>query len=175
MSTILCMRRVKPEIFQRLEKDIMALRAFVFDLKADFPVHIVEHEPPHISVEEATDVSLEQAWQVLHFMLTGDPWAGPRPASSLLTGRELGDDPDYAMSWLDAGEVREFHEHLQARSDEDLVAGFDGEAASRAEVYLAENGVDDDLIGFALESLDVLRRFLTVAVAEGEGIIVYMS
>ncbi len=134
-----------------------------------------------LSATEGTGTDLDKAWHGIHYLLTGTAWEGVPPLNFLLGGgRSVGDivvgyGPARVLS---LAETRKACDALRAVTDEDLRARFNPTDMLAEEIYpgiWARELEDDDTLGYLLEYVQTLRRFLDQAVAQGLGLVVYLS
>lgn len=128
---------------------------------------------------EASD--LDKAWHGIHYLLTGTAWEGDPPLNFLVSGgRAVGDiDVGYGPARvLTSEETRKARDALRALTDDDLRARFDPTDMIAKEIYPEiwdRSPADDDTLGYLIEYVQVLRRFLDQAVVKKFGLVVYLS
>ena len=165
MSMIGCYRRVSTAELEVLQAEPMALGAFLFP-PGDVP-------PP---VDRYLEV--DKTWQAIHFLLTGDPWAGGPPfANAVLGGEELSDeDQGYGPArFLVPEEVAAVAAALATVPVEELLARYDADSLNAAEVYPGgwTGGPEDR--AFIGEHYASLRELFANAAANGDGMILYVA
>lgn len=160
-----CYRRVTTAELEVLRGEPLALGAFLFP-------------PGDVAPPVDRHLSIGSDWQAIHFLLTGDPWAGGPPfANAVLGGEALGDeDLGYGPArFLTPAEVAAVAEALQTVSVEELLERFDPGSLNAAEVY--PGGWDDGAEGrqaLAAHYGDVRDLFANAA-AHGDGMILYIA
>lgn len=127
---------------------------------------------------ELRTLDMAKTWHGIHFLLTGTSWEGEPPMNFLLGGREVGDiDVGYGPARaLTAAEVAAFSSALQSISDEELKSRF--VPAQMEEVYPTiwdRDPADDDALGWLMEFMPDLRKFVADAGAEGLGVVATLS
>jgi hypothetical protein len=82
-------------------------------------------------------LDLDKSWQLIHFLLTGDPWNGEPPLKdAILGGTPLGGELGYGpMRYLTPDQVRSVAESLSGVQEQRLRAAFDPAKLAREEVY----------------------------------------
>jgi hypothetical protein len=130
---------------------------------------------------EGVATDLDKAWHGIHYLLTGTDWEGDSPLNLLAAGgRVVGDiDMGYGPARvLTAAETRAAHEALSALGDDALRARFDPAAMMEKEIYPEiwdRDPDDDDTLGYLMEYVAILRRFLADAVKARHGAVIYLS
>lgn len=130
---------------------------------------------------EGFSTDLDKAWHGIHYLLTGTAWEGEHPRNFLVSGgTEVGSiDVGYGPARvLTAAETREALGAVTALSDDDLKARFDPKDMLAKQIYpeiWARRPEEDDTLGYLLEYAKTLRGFLSQAVEEGLGIVLYLS
>ncbi len=128
-----------------------------------------------------TNADLDKAWHGIHYLLTGTAWAGEPPLDFLVAGgRAVGDiDVGYGPARvLMAAETARVCDALRAVTDGELRARFDPADMLAKEIYPEIWGrpiEHDDTLGYLMEYVQVLRRFLEQAVARKLGLVIYLS
>jgi hypothetical protein len=124
---------------------------------------------------------LDKAWHGIHYLLTGTAWEGDPPLNFLVSGgRAVGDiDVGYGPARvLTSDDTRKARDALRALTDDDLRARFDPSDMIEKEIYPEiwdRTGPDDDTLGYLIEYVQILRRFLDQAVAKSLGVVVHLS
>jgi hypothetical protein len=82
-------------------------------------------------------LDLDKSWQLIHFLLVGDPWNGEPPLrDAILGGTPLGGDLGYGpMRYLTPDQVRLVSDSLFEVKEERLRAAFDPAKLAAEEVY----------------------------------------
>ena len=130
---------------------------------------------------EGLSTDLDKSWHGLHYLLTGTAWEGEAPLNFLVSGgREVGKlDVGYGpVRVLTAGETRAVRDALSKLDDDGLRARFDGADMMKKQIYPEiwdRPAEEDDPLGYLLEYAGVLRGFLSRAVDQEHGLVVYLS
>ncbi|HEX5052389.1 MAG TPA: YfbM family protein [Planctomycetota bacterium] len=136
----------------------------------------LELRPP-----EGAGTDLDKAWHGIHYLLTGTASAGDPPLDFLVAGgRAVGDiDVGYGPARVFTREqTRSACDALRAVTDEDLRARFDPADMLAKEIYpeIWDRAPEhDDTLGYLIENVQTLRRFLEQAVAQDLGMVVYLT
>jgi hypothetical protein len=131
--------------------------------------------------DELADAELDKAWHGIHYLFTGTAWEGAPPLNLLVSGgREVGRiDVGYGPARVFvSGDVKEAHEALEGVSDETLRSRFRPDDMMKLKIYPEiwdRDPTDDDTLGYLMENVAILRRFLKEAVEHERGIVVYVS
>jgi hypothetical protein len=128
---------------------------------------------------------LDNAWNGLHFLLTGTADGGKEPACLLLKGGkpipgfDLGFDPGEGgpTRALSPQQVSRFAACLAEHTRESLRARYDTKRMLALEVYLAEtlDEEGDEGFDYLFESFATLKEIVDKASAAGEGLVIYFS
>ncbi|WP_061217963.1 YfbM family protein [Leptospira weilii] len=112
---------------------------------------------PHLDVDKT--------WQMIHFLLTGDPYEGKHPERNVIFGEKvLSDEVDVGYgpaTFLTAAEVKEVHLFLKGLSAEELWSRFDREALRKVDVYGDWTGDEEDreyVTDYYLDLVDFYAR-----------------
>ena len=134
-----------------------------------------------LSEGEGDTLFLDKSWHGIHFLLTGTAWEGVRPLHLLVAGGEdigdidVGQGPARAVT---AEQVAEASRALAALSDESIRSRFDPPAMLRAKIYPEIWGRppdEDDTLGYLMEYLGHLRRYLSRQASAGMGVVISLS
>ena len=129
---------------------------------------------------EGVETDLDKAWHGIHYLLTGTAWEGSRPLNFILCGgKEVGDvDVGYGPARvMTSGEVQEVVEALDGLDDSEIRQRFNPEEMSNLEIYPEiwdRDPEDDDTLGYCMEYLTDLRRFLSDADRSSLGVALYV-
>lgn len=121
-------------------------------------------------------LDIDKSWQIIHFLLTGDPWGGERPlAAVVLGGAELGEeDVGYGPArFLRSEEVSEVAAALQRITETDLWKRFDEKRVAKAGIY--PQGWTNDDSGYVLENFALLKRFYAAASQEKQAVLQFIN
>lgn len=130
-------------------------------------------EPP----TEGTVLELDKNWHVLHYLFCRSTEEGEFPAATLLCGgQEIGSvDVGYGPARaLLPDEVEKFYQFLTSLNKESYWQGVTAQALEESEIYGAyqEWGKED---AFSLwEYVEQMKSLIARAVANGEGVILYV-
>ncbi|MDI6710895.1 MAG: YfbM family protein [Thermoanaerobacterales bacterium] len=123
-------------------------------------------------------LEIDQAWHGIHFLLTGDPWAGAPPLSYVvLGGQPLGDDdlgygpPHY----LTPAQVREAAATLTQLSLDDLRQRYVPEKFVAAEIHPPIWDEGEEALEYILSYLRQVIDFFRTAAANGEAVIFWLE
>lgn len=129
--------------------------------------------------EDTSLVDLDKAWHGIHYLLTGTAWEGEPPLNALVVGGV--DLPDPNDEWgygppriLQPHDVASLGSALAALSDEDLAARFDPADMTAKEIYPEiwnRDPADEDVLGYLMEYVGVLRAFVSAATAKHDGVL----
>lgn len=134
-----------------------------------------------LSSTESTACDVDKAWHGIHYLLTGTAWKGEPPLDFLVCGgRAVGKiDVGYGPARvLTAEETRKTCEALRMVTDTDLRARFDPTDMMAKQIYPEiwdRSEEDDHPLGYLIENIQTLRRFLDQAVARRLGLVVYVT
>jgi hypothetical protein len=166
MSMHGCYRRVTREELDALRAEPVALAAFLFP-PGDVP-------PP---VDRALDIGND--WQAIHFLLTGDPWAGGGPEAKAVLGGEPISDEDLIghgpARGLDPEDVAAVAAVLEAVSPAELLSRYDPAAFHAGEVYPGGWDHDPDRERVLAEHYAALRELFAATASQGEALILYLA
>jgi len=132
-----------------------------------------EWEPP----AEGMLMELEKNWHVLHYLFCRSPEKGELPAATLLCGgREMGGvDVGYGPARaLLPNEVEVFWQFLASLNKESYALGVTGGELEENEVYGAYPEWGEEDKARLWEYVEGMKSFLASAVANGEGVVLYV-
>lgn len=165
MSMNGCYRRVTPAELEVLRAEPLALGAFLAP-PGDLPPPVDRH------------LDIGGAWQAIHFLLTGDPWAGGRPLANAVLGGEPVGDEDFGygpVRCLEPTEVAAVAAALEAISPAELLARFDPAVLNAAEVYPGGWSDDSEWREHLGEKYEEVRNIFANAASHGEGMLLYVA
>jgi hypothetical protein len=136
-----------------------------------------------LTLEEGQGLStdLDKSWHGIHYLLTGTAWEGLPPLNFLVAGgREVGTlDVGYGPARVfTAAETRAVRDALSKLGDDDLRARFNAADMMKREIYPGiwdRSPEEDDTLGYLLEYLRILRGYLSQAVDQEHGLVVYLT
>ncbi|HUG28356.1 MAG TPA: YfbM family protein [Gemmatimonadales bacterium] len=160
-----CYRRVTVAELEMLRTEPLALSAFLAP-PGDLPPPIDRH------------LDIGGAWQAIHFLLTGHPWAGGPPFANAVLGGEPVSDEDFGygpVRFLEADQVAAVAAALETVTAEELLSRFDPDALNAAEVY--PGGWTDDAAWRAHleETYGGVRDLFVNAANQGDGMLLYLA
>ena len=166
MSMIGCFAKITPSQLQGVIQDPDSVAALVFS--AD--------ESSSESIEE---LDLDKAWNLIHFLLTGDTWGGEGPLAKAIMGGEVLEDTDTGYGpfrYHEPGQVRLISEALGKIDSEALWQNFDAQKVKEAEVYPigAWEGSDEDK-QYTCQNFDELKRFYSEAARDSSALLLYIA
>lgn len=130
---------------------------------------------------EGDSLHLDKSWHGIHYLLTGTAWEGEPPLHLLVAGGEsigdldVGQGPARAFT---AAQVAEASRALAALSDASIRSRFDPKAMLGAQIYpeIWDRPPDeDDTLGYLMEFLGHLRRYLARQASAGMGVVISLS
>jgi len=139
-------------------------------------------EPQTLSDDgDPLTTDLDKAWHGIHYLLTGDPSAGPPPLCFLLDGgASVGDiEVGYGPARVFTSEqTRAIHEALAGITDEELNARFDSADMLAKEIYPEiwdRQKEEDDALGYLMDYVSELRDFLAEATRRRLGMVISIT
>jgi hypothetical protein len=128
---------------------------------------------------DAEEADMDKAWQGIYFLLTGDPLQGKGPGTYLMNGRPIGEvEVGYGPAWsLTPDQVRELSEHLNALSNETLLARFNGQRMDELNIYpeIWSRDPEDELKEYLADGIDSLRAYCHDSARASLGLVIYIS
>lgn len=123
------------------------------------------------------ELDLDKSWHGIHYLLTGTAWQiGEGAGAAILGGDEIGQDGGYGPPrLLGSDTVRAIAAALDALDVEALRARFDPQAMAAADIYPAiwTNGTDE--FDYLMSHFTELRRFYSLAAANGQAVLVAIT
>lgn len=125
------------------------------------------------------ELSIDKAWQGIHFLLCDDPWEGKGPLSFILAGGEsIGNvDVGYGPARsFKSSEVKKIAKHLNKISADDLAKKCKPEKFTENSIY--PNIWDEPnevCFSYILDYYDELKDFVIQLSEDEKGMIVYLS
>ncbi len=121
-------------------------------------------------------IDVDKAWQGIHFLLTGDPWAGDAPLGDVvLGGTEFGEDVGYGPArYITADDVKAVAVALTEITPAQLAAGYDSTGLQKNDVY---PGIWDELdaVEYLSSYYEVLRNYYLDAAANGNAMLKFIN
>ncbi|WP_242614192.1 DUF1877 family protein [Actinomadura roseirufa] len=120
------------------------------------------------------------AWQIMHYLVTGDPWEGRHPEADAVCGGRLltedgADELGMDVIYLAPERVKVAADHLASTPFGSLIDRYDPAAMVKAGVQDAA-GLDDDARERDLRPVyEALTAFFTAAATEGQAIFKVMA
>ena len=125
---------------------------------------------------------LGEDWHIIHCLLTGSATGGPKPASLLLTAREIGDlEVEFGTArGLTVDETKEFAAFLQSIDLKELRDAQDHSWILREDVYFYDfdrlnDDSEDGGWAYFQDRFDYMKSFVMRTAAKGQGMIVCLS
>jgi hypothetical protein len=123
---------------------------------------------------------LDKAWHGIHYLLTGTAWGGDPPLNSLLVGGSDVPDPDQEWGYgpprcVWAADALAFARAFETVSDDQLSARFDPPDMMAKGIYPEiwnRDPSEDDTLGYLMEYVVVLRKFLRSTAAQNKGVLI---
>ena len=119
---------------------------------------------------------IDQSWQGIHFLLTGDAWGGEVPlANVVLGGTEIGDDVGYGSAcYLTADEVSAAATALKDITPDVLRSRYVATELSDNRIY-PEIWDRDDAVEFLTSWYESLRDYYMDAAAKRNAMLKYLG
>jgi hypothetical protein len=128
---------------------------------------------------DAEEADMDKAWQGIYFLLTGDPLQGKGPGTYLMNGRPIGDvEVGYGPAWsLTPDQVLDLSGHLDALSNETLLARFNGRRMDELNIYpeIWSRDPEDESKEYLADGIDTLRAYCHDSARDGLGLVVYIT
>ncbi len=162
MSMIGNLVRVSPEKLDELLESPEQVPAFLDE------IYEREDSNEHMDVDKA--------WQIIHFLLTGEQYEGEFPLSAvMLGGKELGEeDVGYGPArYLTPDEVRAVATAIAAISEDELWSRFNAKAVLKAQIYPSVWGDGDR--EYVVNNYAEVRRFYADAAKAGHAVLAFIS
>lgn len=123
-------------------------------------------------------LSLQQNWQLLHFLLSGDSDAveASKPITkAVLGGRILGDEETASIRFLAPSEVAEIARALAETDPAALTTKYTAEDFQKAGLYRYEENRHQEISSFLIALYRDLSGFYEEAAAKGTAVVGYIS
>jgi len=121
-------------------------------------------------------IDIDKAWHAIHFLLTGDAWAGPAPLDFIIRGGdEVGDvDVGYGPARaFTSAQVRALAAALAPIDRATLLARWDADAFRAADIYGVDPAGSAEENAYVGSHFDDLKAFVAGLARDGLGLIVY--
>lgn len=165
MSMVLSLRADTDLKIKQLLKDPEAIEDYLYEDE---------------SSNDENQIDLDKAWHGIHYMLTGDPWAGAAPYCYLLSeGKEVGDiDVGYgAARALTSAEVNAFNDAIAKIDNADFRKRFNPKAMMSNDIYPSiwdRDPKEDDTLEYLSEYFEELKTFIQRTKDQNKGLIIWM-
>ena len=122
--------------------------------------------------------SLEKSWHGMHYLLNGDSWAGSPPLDFIIMGggEVTGSDGGYGPARaFTPGETQAIQQALAAVTNEQFWSQFDPDEMHQQGVYpeIWDEPADELQEEYTMY-LEGLQEFLSAAVSNGQGLLVWL-
>ena len=131
-----------------------------------------------IDPEDDHGLEIDKAWHGIHYLLTGDAWAGEAPlVNVILGGTEIGDDVGYGPArYLTAEEVKVVADALHSITPEQFRLRYSAEQLSQNEIYPnIWDDSDEDAIEYLVAWYEDLRNYYIEAAANNNTMLKYLN
>jgi hypothetical protein len=122
-------------------------------------------------------LEIDEAWQGIHFLLTGRPTGGRRPlADAVLGGTPIGEELGYGPArYLDPKQVKSVAHALAKLDEEEFRSRFDAEKLRSAGIYPCswDNGEDD--IDYLADYYTQLVDFFRQVAEAGDAMLMWVD
>lgn len=165
MSIRGCYRRVTAAELEVLRAEPLALAAFLYP-PGDVPPPVDRH------------LDIGDAWQALHFLLTGDPRGGGPPFANAVLGGELVSEEDLGQGpvrYLPPEDVAAVAAALQEVTPGELGSRYSAAELNAAEVYPGAWVDDPGLRARLEERYAAVRELFANATVAGDGMLLYLA
>jgi hypothetical protein len=124
-------------------------------------------------------LDIDKSWQLIQFLLTGDPWEGEPPLRNVVMGgTELGDvDVGYGPArYLTPTEVQVVTAALASLSPQELWSRFDAEKIRDAEIYPDGCWEEDPTLGeYVQGNFQQVKDFFSRAAQERQAVLLWIN
>jgi hypothetical protein len=129
--------------------------------------------------EKAIAFDVDKAWQGIHFLLTGSDWEGDGPLAFILHGgREIAENLGYGSPHgFTSVEVRAIDDALQKINADALCEQADPAKFAELELYpqIWDREPKQECVGYVIEHLKALQKFVGETAKTGRGLIAYLG
>ena len=122
-------------------------------------------------------ISIDKAWSLIHFLLTGEAWSGEMPLAFVIAGgTPVGDiDVGYGPArTIDSKTVSQIDTALRAISRATLANNWNSDAIRDAELYAVNPDDKHSELEYAGAHFDSMKAFVHALAEEKLGMIVYL-
>lgn len=133
-------------------------------------------------VPASQELDLGKAWHGLHFILTGEQWAGIEPACYLLAaGDQIGDEEEHDVGYgpargLHVQQVKAFAAMLASLTKQEISNRYNGPRMMELELYpRGWEEEPDEMRTWLISSFDDLQRFVMQTAAENKALLIWMQ
>ena len=150
------------------------ISALELDALRQHPESILARSDP--TSEQAID--LDKAWHGIHWLLTGDEWAGEEPLSlAIVGGEDIGPDLGYGPArFVTPAQTQAVATALAALTDKELQRRFDPVAMDEHKIYPGIWERDGaEALDYLLPYFRMLARFYADAARRGDGVLQWIS
>jgi len=121
------------------------------------------------------ELLLAKAWHGVHYLLTGDAKAGPKPWSdAIMGGAAIGEDVGYGPAQLlEPADVKRVAVALQTLSPAAFRKRFDAHKLEAAQIY--PSGWDDSAAEWLESAYTELREFYKRAAAQNAAVLIWIN
>jgi hypothetical protein len=139
------------------------------------PAHFPEFDERKVPASHLCDI--DKAWHGLHFLFTGTAFEGKEPFCFLLCGGAplMNEETETTAIALRPTQVNAFADAISQFSEQELRSRFAPAVMMSQDIYPAiwdRDPREDDTFGYLLENFHILRKFLHIAAAENDAILV---
>lgn len=142
------------------------------------PQHLSGFLYPVVEDNPEASLDIDKSWHIIHFLLTGDTWAGRWPLVGAVMGGTTISDEDVGYGparYLKPDEVAEVSHALTAISTRELLSRFDVNCVQDADIYPhAWSGNEEDREYIAYYYAE-LQTFFAKATAAGQAVILFLN
>jgi Domain of unknown function (DUF1877) len=125
-------------------------------------------------------IDIAGAWQVLHYLITGDPWDGKAPEADVVCGGRLltedgTDELGMDVIYLAPDRVKPVADHLDGTPFDVIAGRYDLNGMVKADVQGAKGWTPDMRDRVLRPAYEALTRFYAGAAQDGQAVYKVMS
>jgi hypothetical protein len=169
----------KPSLFMSMIGNYRRLSEEDLDEILQEPESILNALYPEDSdIPDGSQLDIDKAWHLIHFLLTGEPWEGAEPlCNAVLGGAEIDEeDVGYGPArYLTSTEVNAVATALASISPEELWTRFDLAKVHEADIYPSSWEGNDSDRDYILSYFNDLKAFFTTAQQQHDCMILYLN